>query len=83
MSDRNVDADQLREMRRGLRMSHPPDPEKLAAERELLTELESATPLRRTRGFLKLTGPGYMQSAMTLDGVPLTVEGGGSGESPC
>ncbi len=68
MSERNMDGNRLREMQRGLRMSHPPDPEALDAEKQLLTELDGASPLRRTRAFLKLSGPGYMQSAMTLGG---------------
>ncbi len=68
MSGRDVGGDRLREMQRGLRMSHPPDPGALAAEKRDLTELEKASPLRRTRAYLKLSGPGYMQSAMTLGG---------------
>ncbi len=68
MTGRNVNGDRLREMQRGLRMSQPPDPDAIAAEKQHLTKLEDASPLRRTRAFLKLSGPGYMQSAMTLGG---------------
>ena len=49
-------------------MAEPPDPEALAAERAHLQELEGARPRERFRGYLKLVGPGYLQSAMTLGG---------------
>ncbi|TDJ72062.1 MAG: hypothetical protein E2O39_07315 [Planctomycetota bacterium] len=52
----------------GLRMTDPPDPAGLAAERRALAELEGAGFVRRTRAYMKLIGPGYMQSAMTLGG---------------
>ncbi|MFT4513730.1 MAG: manganese transport protein, partial [Planctomycetota bacterium] len=47
-------------------MATPPDPGQLAAEKDLLRELEHAPTLKRWRGYLKFIGPGYMQSAMTL-----------------
>ena len=45
-----------------------PDPAALAAEREHLAALESRPLLARTGGYLRLIGPGYLQSAMTLGG---------------
>lgn len=62
-----VDVD-LDSVRRGLRMTRPPDPDQLAAERRHLGELESASTGTRIRAYLKMIGPGYMQSAMTLGG---------------
>jgi Mn2+/Fe2+ NRAMP family transporter len=56
----------LDQVRQGLRMATPPDPGQLAAEKDLLRELEHAPTLKRWRGYLKFIGPGYMQSAMTL-----------------
>jgi Mn2+/Fe2+ NRAMP family transporter len=52
----------------GLRMLRPPDPEALARERAVLTELAQRSPASRARGYLRLLGPGYLQSAMTLGG---------------
>ncbi|MFT7616673.1 MAG: manganese transport protein [Planctomycetota bacterium] len=52
----------------GLRMANPRSEEELAAEAAYLTGLEDASWLKRNLGFLKLSGPGYMQSAMTLGG---------------
>jgi Mn2+/Fe2+ NRAMP family transporter len=49
-------------------MVHPPDPEKLAAEKEFLSEVEGRPIGSRLRAYLGLIGPGYMQSAMTLGG---------------
>jgi len=51
---------------RGLPMVRPPDAQRLARERELLAELDTSGPLTRAWGFVKLSGPGYMQSALTL-----------------
>ncbi|MFK7739773.1 MAG: Nramp family divalent metal transporter [Planctomycetota bacterium] len=61
MSDAELD-----QVRQGLRMATPPDPKKLAAEKALLRELESAPVGRRWLGYMKFLGPGYLQSAMTL-----------------
>ena len=47
-------------------MAAPPDPDKLAAERQILQELEGAPLTTRWGGYLKFIGPGYLQSAMTL-----------------
>ena len=49
-------------------MSTPPDPVVLAAERETLARLASEPLVTRVRGYLRLLGPGYVQSAMTLGG---------------
>ncbi len=42
------------------------DPVALAEERAFLLELESASRIARWRGYLRLTGPGWLQSAFTL-----------------
>ena len=49
-----------------LPMVSPPSPEQLAQERLALVELESKGWGARARGYMKLLGPGYMQSALTL-----------------
>ncbi|MCC7397648.1 MAG: divalent metal cation transporter [Planctomycetes bacterium] len=56
----------LDEVRQGLRLSAPPDPAQLAAERAQLAALAAAPWPRRWAGYLRLIGPGYLQSAMTL-----------------
>lgn len=61
-------ASELDQVREGLRLAHPPDPEQLAAEKAKLTELESAGFVERSKYYMKLNGPGYLQSAMTLGG---------------
>ena len=66
MSSADPRADDLGEVRQGLRMAVPPDPARLAAERQALRELDAAPLGRRWRGYLKFIGPGYLQSAMTL-----------------
>ncbi len=58
--------DDLQEVRAGLRMATAPDPAQIAAERELLTEIDARPLPGRLRGYLKFVGPGYLQSAMTL-----------------
>ena len=50
----------------GLPMSPKWDPEKLAAEKAELQALESAPLGKRSWGYVKRTGPGLLQSAMTL-----------------
>lgn len=57
---------ELEAVRQGLRMSNPPDPARLAAEAAWLEELDRGPRWRRLRGWLSLSGPGYLQSAMTL-----------------
>ncbi len=64
----DLSAEQMDRLREGLRMVHPPDPEKLAAEKAFLADLEGKPVGTRLRAFLGLIGPGYMQSAMTLGG---------------
>ena len=44
------------------------EPEALAQEKAELAMLESEGFLRRWRGYSKMTGPGYLQSALTLGG---------------
>lgn len=50
----------------GLPMASRWDPEKLRAEEAELQRLETQPWVARVRGYLKLTGPAWMQSAMTL-----------------
>lgn len=50
----------------GLPMSPKWDPEKLAAEKEQLTLLASAPLGKKIGGYVRRTGPGLLQSAMTL-----------------
>lgn len=49
-------------------MVHPPDPVKLAAEREFLVQLAAKPWLTRQLAYLRRGGPGYLQSALTLGG---------------
>ncbi|MDO4557926.1 MAG: divalent metal cation transporter [Planctomycetia bacterium] len=51
---------------RGLPMMAKWDPETLAAEKAALMALEHETFGKRTLGYMKRTGPGLLQSAMTL-----------------
>lgn len=50
----------------GLPMSPKWDPEKLAAEKAELKNLETLPLGKRSAGYIKRTGPGLLQSAMTL-----------------
>ncbi|MBK7405253.1 MAG: divalent metal cation transporter [Phycisphaerales bacterium] len=59
-------------MTRPADMPAPSAEELIAREAETLVDLERAAPLRRIRGYMKLMGPGYMQSAMTLGGGTAT-----------
>lgn len=63
-----MSARELDDVRQGLRMQSPPDPERLAAEAAHLRALDAAPLRRRWGGWLRLIGPGYLQSAMTLGG---------------
>ncbi|MCA8975392.1 MAG: Nramp family divalent metal transporter, partial [Planctomycetes bacterium] len=56
----------LEQVREGLRMQAPPDPEQLAAEARHLEALDRGPFTARIRGWLELSGPGYLQAAMTL-----------------
>ena len=42
------------------------DSERLLDEEELLAKLEKKPPLKKLKGYYKLTGPAWLQSAMTL-----------------
>ena len=68
----SVTAEDLLEVRRGLRMAHPPDPDVLERERAELRRLDGEPLLPRLRGFARMIGPGYLQSAMTLGGGTAT-----------
>ncbi len=59
-------APQASELRRGLPMVAKWDPEALAREKAKLAELDKQPLLKRWRGYLGKTGPGWMQSALTL-----------------
>lgn len=61
-----MSGDELSAVREGLRMTSPPDPEQLAREKAQLAALEEKGTGARIVGYWKLTGPGYLQSAMTL-----------------
>ena len=50
----------------GLPMASKWDPEKLKQEEAFLQDLEKKPFFTRCRGYMKLTGPAWMQSAMTL-----------------
>jgi len=58
----------VRGMPRGLPMITARAPEALAAEREALVNLSREGALHRWRGYFAWTGPGWLQSAMTLGG---------------
>ncbi len=51
---------------RGFPAAAEADPEALAEERDLLERLAGQNRTGRWRGFLRLTGPGWLQSAFTL-----------------
>ncbi|MCF8379786.1 MAG: divalent metal cation transporter [Bacteroidales bacterium] len=53
---------------KGMPMFAPGDPEILTRERKELTELQSKGRLARIRWYFSKSGPGWMQSAMTLGG---------------
>ncbi len=67
MSD-SISKSDLADVQKGLRIANPPDPELLAAEKKMLTAVESEGVGKRVRTYMGLIGPGYMQSAMTLGG---------------
>lgn len=57
---------ELQQLQQGLRMAHPPDPEALRREAAALDALAQQPLPTRLGGYLRLIGPGYLQSAMTL-----------------
>jgi manganese transport protein len=58
---------QSRELRRGLPMVEARDPEALEKERKFLKDITDRPHLwQRWRGYWKLSGPGWVQSALTL-----------------
>ena len=52
----------------GLRLAAPPDPQALERERSELRAIASRPLPTRLRAYLRMLGPGYLQSAMTLGG---------------
>ncbi len=61
------DASSSNELRRGLPMVEARDPEALEQERQTLTQINSRPHFwQRWRGYWNLSGPGWMQSALTL-----------------
>lgn len=59
---------QSKDLVRGLPMFTASEPQALSKEKADLAELGEQNFLRRWRGYTKLTGPGYLQSALTLGG---------------
>ena len=53
---------------RGLPLFRASDPEAVARERAELAALEGRGTLSRWRGYFSKTGPGWLQSALTLGG---------------
>lgn len=66
--EEKLSASDLKSVREGLQMAEAPDAARLEKERALLRRLESGPAPRRFLEYMKLIGPGYMQSAMTLGG---------------
>ncbi len=62
---RPADAD---EIRHGLPIVSPRDADELAAEKAALADLQGKPALTRWAGYARMTGPGWLQSAMTLGG---------------
>jgi len=56
------------DLKRGLPMVSPAEPEALAREQAELSELAGKGLLARWRGYFGKTGPGWLQSAVTLGG---------------
>ncbi len=59
---------QCKDLVRGLPMFTASEPQALSKENAELAELGGQNFLRRWRGYTKMTGPGYLQSALTLGG---------------
>jgi len=59
-------AEEKKQQKAGLPMTRKWDPEKLRQEEEYLQQLETKPLLERIKGYFKLTGPAWLQSAMTL-----------------
>ena len=57
-----------REIICGLPMFKASDPEELARERDKLVELDGKSRFQRWKGYFSMTGPGWLQSAITLGG---------------
>ncbi len=69
MEQRTADADgkqPAEELRRRFHIGSPVDPQKLEDEKRTLEELNRKPFFRRIAGFSKFTGPGFIQSAITL-----------------
>ena len=61
-----VGSDQPSDLRHGLPMVAKWNPEALAREKALLAELDAKPLGQRLRGYLGKSGPGWLQSALTL-----------------
>ncbi len=68
MSDSNhgQERSDASDLQRGLRMANPPTHEQIERESAMLDQLAQGPLLPRLRGYLSLSGPGYLQSALTL-----------------
>jgi len=56
------------DLQHGLPIVSPEDPQRLSEEKARLAELARQPILRRWAGYARMTGPGWLQSAMTLGG---------------
>lgn len=66
--NQNKPLSQCKRLVRGLPMFTASEPQTLSKEKADLAELEKQNFPRRWHGYTKLTGPGYLQSALTLGG---------------
>ena len=68
MPNHQNDSAERQDLPKGLPLFAASDPEVVAQERAKLAELRSKSLLARWRGYFVLTGPGWLQSALTLGG---------------
>ncbi|MHC4637337.1 MAG: divalent metal cation transporter [Planctomycetota bacterium] len=66
MMEQKIDQNGENKAITGLPMFEAADPEAMAEERRCLVKLREQPILRRWRGYFTLTGPGWLQSALTL-----------------
>ncbi len=66
MSEQKSPSTEQQELARGLPMFSASDPEALAAEKTRLSAVQNKGLLTRWRTYFSMTGPGWLQSAMTL-----------------
>ena len=66
MSEQEIQSTEQQDLSRGLPMFSASDPEALAAEKAKLSAVENKGILTRWKTYFSMTGPGWLQSAMTL-----------------